>query len=71
MEAGSIEAARAAIRSGRPRSVERARKLLEKQGFEFTGPRTFKAGANGVHEFEIGPDPLSDTGFRIERKEEN
>lgn len=70
MEAGNIEAARAAIRSGRPRSVERARKLLEKQGFEFTGPRTFKAGAvtYGVHEFEIGPDPLSETGFSIERK---
>lgn len=66
-----LELALAVIATERPRSVEQARKQLERRGFEFTGPTTFKAAscAWSAGEYEIGPDPLSDTGFIIKRKE--
>lgn len=66
-----LELALAVIATKRPRSVEQARRLLKGYGFEFTGPATFKAAscAWSAGEYEIGPDPLSDTGFSIERKD--
>lgn len=65
-----LELAKKIIADKRPRSVGRAKKLLAMNGFRFDCEGFFLAGEpRGCHMYEIGPDPLSETGFSIERKD--
>lgn len=64
-----LELALATISTGRPRSVEQAERMLERKGFLFDSAGGFAAWEDfGIHSYRIGPDPISETGFRIERE---
>ena len=68
--APDLELAKKIIADKRPRSVEKAKKLLAMNGFQFDYDGFFVAGEpRGFHMYEICPDPLSETGFSIERKD--